>query len=75
MMRLGTRLECVESSPRVSGAGQDGIREFAGIRRRLAGRLSGVVKKLVGSWKEMLSTVAPPALVVIPPIPVFFRYA
>ncbi|RWV81873.1 hypothetical protein GW17_00056670, partial [Ensete ventricosum] len=45
-MRLGTRQECVESSPRVSGACQDSTREFARRRLRLAGRLSGVAEKL-----------------------------
>ncbi|RWW87208.1 hypothetical protein BHE74_00003981 [Ensete ventricosum] len=48
MMWLGTRLECVGSSLRVSGACQDGAREFAGRRRRLVGRLSGVAERLVG---------------------------
>ncbi|RRT47580.1 hypothetical protein B296_00040961 [Ensete ventricosum] len=48
-MRLGTRLECIGSSPRVSGACQDGIREFVGRRPRLAGRLSGVAERLAGS--------------------------
>ncbi|RZS20886.1 hypothetical protein BHM03_00053456 [Ensete ventricosum] len=47
-MRLGTRLECIGSSPKVSGACQDGIREFVGRRPRLAGRLSGVAKRLAG---------------------------
>ncbi|RZR75907.1 hypothetical protein BHM03_00000489 [Ensete ventricosum] len=45
-MRLGTRLECIESSPRVSGAYQDDAREFTGRRPRLAGRLSVVVERL-----------------------------
>ncbi|RZR93381.1 hypothetical protein BHM03_00021875 [Ensete ventricosum] len=49
MMWLGTRLECVGSSLRVSGACQDGAREFAGRRRRLVGRLSGVAERLVGN--------------------------
>ncbi|RWW18648.1 hypothetical protein GW17_00017350 [Ensete ventricosum] len=43
-MWLGTRLECVGSSSRVSGACQDGAREFAGRRPRLTKRLSGVVE-------------------------------
>ncbi|RWV81456.1 hypothetical protein GW17_00057125 [Ensete ventricosum] len=51
MMRLGTRLECVGSSPRVSGVCQDGAREFAGRRPRPTGRLSGVVEWLVRSWE------------------------
>ncbi|RRT59305.1 hypothetical protein B296_00043250 [Ensete ventricosum] len=45
-MQLRTRLECVGSSPRVSGACQDSAREFIGRRPRLTGRLSGVAKKL-----------------------------
>ncbi|RWW48453.1 hypothetical protein BHE74_00045470 [Ensete ventricosum] len=51
-MRLGTCLECVGSSPRVSGACQDSIREFAKRRSRLSGRLSGVVEKLIGNRQE-----------------------
>ncbi|RWW55670.1 hypothetical protein BHE74_00037673 [Ensete ventricosum] len=51
MMRLGTRLECVGSSPRVSGVCQDGAREFAGRKPRPTGRLSGVVERLVRSWE------------------------
>ncbi|RWV79934.1 hypothetical protein GW17_00058867 [Ensete ventricosum] len=47
-IRLGTRLECVRSLPRVSGACQDGPREFTGRRPRLVRRLSGVAEKLVG---------------------------
>ncbi|RWW61413.1 hypothetical protein BHE74_00031527 [Ensete ventricosum] len=50
-MWLGTHLELVGSLPRVSGACQDGAREFAGRRPRLAGRLSGVAEKLAGSWE------------------------
>ncbi|RWW48701.1 hypothetical protein BHE74_00045230 [Ensete ventricosum] len=49
MMRLGTYLECIGSSLRVSAACQDGAREFAGRRSRLTGILSGVAKKLVRS--------------------------
>ncbi|RWW64630.1 hypothetical protein BHE74_00028120 [Ensete ventricosum] len=49
-MRLGTRQECIESLLRVSGTCQDGTREFAGRRSSLAGRLSGVAERLVGSW-------------------------
>ncbi|RWW50039.1 hypothetical protein BHE74_00043724 [Ensete ventricosum] len=47
-MRLGTRQECVGSSPRVLGVCQDGIREFAKRRSRLVGRLSRVAKMLDG---------------------------
>ncbi|RZR96829.1 hypothetical protein BHM03_00025886, partial [Ensete ventricosum] len=50
-MRLGTHLECAGSLHRVLGACQDGVREFAGRRPRLAGRLSGVAEKLTGSRK------------------------
>ncbi|RRT45085.1 hypothetical protein B296_00054572, partial [Ensete ventricosum] len=52
-MRLGTYLECVKSSPRVSGACQDGTRVFVGRRSRLVRRLSGVVERLAGSWEAM----------------------
>ncbi|RRT75626.1 hypothetical protein B296_00006349 [Ensete ventricosum] len=48
-MRLGTRQECIGSSPRVSGACQDGAREFTRRRPRLAERLSGVAEKLAES--------------------------
>ncbi|RRT31995.1 hypothetical protein B296_00057367 [Ensete ventricosum] len=48
-MRLGTRLECVRSSSRVSGTYQDGVREFARRRPRLVGRLSGVAERLAES--------------------------
>ncbi|RZS28555.1 hypothetical protein BHM03_00062162 [Ensete ventricosum] len=48
-MRLGTRLEYVGSSLRVSGACHDCTREFTGRRPRLIERLSGVAKRLVGS--------------------------
>ncbi|RWV95487.1 hypothetical protein BHE74_00011369 [Ensete ventricosum] len=48
-MRLGTHQECVGISPRVSGVCQDGTREFARRRARLARRLSGVAEKLVGN--------------------------
>ncbi|RRT48128.1 hypothetical protein B296_00022792 [Ensete ventricosum] len=54
MMQLGTRLECVGSSPRVSGACQDGGREFTGRRPRLAGRLSRVGERLVGSLGDAM---------------------
>ncbi|RWV96542.1 hypothetical protein GW17_00040728 [Ensete ventricosum] len=50
-MRLGTHLECVGSSPKVSGACHDDTREFAGRRSRLAERLSGIAEKLAESWK------------------------
>ncbi|RWV83832.1 hypothetical protein GW17_00054507 [Ensete ventricosum] len=52
-MRLGTRVECVGSLPRVSRACQDGVREFVGRRPRLAGRLSGAAEKLTGSWEGL----------------------
>ncbi|RWW45240.1 hypothetical protein BHE74_00048936 [Ensete ventricosum] len=48
-MRLGTRRECVESSPRVSGVCQDGAREFVRRRPRLTEKLSGVAEKLAGN--------------------------
>ncbi|RRT38771.1 hypothetical protein B296_00041934, partial [Ensete ventricosum] len=48
-MQLGTRQECIGSSWRVSGAYQDGAREFARRRPRLARRLLGVAKRLAGS--------------------------
>ncbi|RWW58447.1 hypothetical protein BHE74_00034689 [Ensete ventricosum] len=51
-MRLGTRLECVGSSSRVSGTCQDGTREFIEKRPRLTRRLLGVAKRLAGSWKD-----------------------
>ncbi|RWW41906.1 hypothetical protein BHE74_00052576 [Ensete ventricosum] len=53
IMQLGTRLECVGNSLRVSGVYQDGVREFAKKRSRLAGRLSGVVAKLAGVGKVL----------------------
>ncbi|RZR98122.1 hypothetical protein BHM03_00027433 [Ensete ventricosum] len=40
------------SSLRVSGAGQDGAREFARRRSRLVGRSLRVVEKLAGSWED-----------------------
>ncbi|RWV81582.1 hypothetical protein GW17_00056979 [Ensete ventricosum] len=52
-MWLGTRLECVGSLPRVSGACQDGAREFAERRPRLAERLSGVTENLTESWEGL----------------------
>ncbi|RWW75182.1 hypothetical protein BHE74_00016811 [Ensete ventricosum] len=50
---MGTRLECVGSSPRVLGACQDSSREFAGRRPSLVKRLSEVAEKLVGSCKGL----------------------
>ncbi|RWV88662.1 hypothetical protein GW17_00049225 [Ensete ventricosum] len=50
-MQLGTRLGCVGSFSRVSGACQDSAREFAGRRPRLTRRLSRVAEKLAQSWK------------------------
>ncbi|RWW02418.1 hypothetical protein GW17_00034495 [Ensete ventricosum] len=52
-MRLGTHLECVRSSSRVSGACQDGVREFVRRRPRLVGRLSRVAERLAESWEEI----------------------
>ncbi|RZS06421.1 hypothetical protein BHM03_00037067 [Ensete ventricosum] len=49
-MLLGTRLECIGSSLRVSGVCQDGAREFVG-------RLTGVAKMLAGSWEGLTTTV------------------
>ncbi|RWW00091.1 hypothetical protein GW17_00036967 [Ensete ventricosum] len=51
-MRLGTYLECIGSSLRVSGVCQDGTREFVEKRPRLAERLSGVAKRLVKSLDD-----------------------
>ncbi|RWW68306.1 hypothetical protein BHE74_00024184 [Ensete ventricosum] len=48
-MHLGTRQECVRSSPRVSGVCHDDTREFAIRRSRLVGRLSRVAEKLAGN--------------------------
>ncbi|RWW59804.1 hypothetical protein BHE74_00033238 [Ensete ventricosum] len=56
-MQLGTRLECIGSSPRVSGVCQDGAREFARRRSRLAGRLTGVAERLTRSWEEITSSL------------------
>ncbi|RZR98644.1 hypothetical protein BHM03_00028038 [Ensete ventricosum] len=53
-MRLGTHQECVGSLLRVSGACQDGTREFARRRPRLIERLSGVAEKLIGSWDGLV---------------------
>ncbi|RRT68614.1 hypothetical protein B296_00024736 [Ensete ventricosum] len=52
-MQLGTCQEYVGSSPWVSGACQDGAREFDRRRPRLAGRLSRVAEKLVESWEGL----------------------
>ncbi|RZS11015.1 hypothetical protein BHM03_00042309 [Ensete ventricosum] len=57
-MRLGTRLDIVGSSPRVSGACQDGAREFTGRRRSLVKRLSGVAERLAGS-REVIANLSP----------------
>ncbi|RWV77082.1 hypothetical protein GW17_00062143 [Ensete ventricosum] len=48
-MQLGTRKECVRSSPKVSGVCQDGARVFARRRPRPVRRLSGVAEKLTGN--------------------------
>ncbi|RWW44186.1 hypothetical protein BHE74_00050077 [Ensete ventricosum] len=53
MIRLGTRLECVESSPRVSGPCQDDAREFIGRRPRLVEILSGVAERLARSIRKI----------------------
>ncbi|RWV81073.1 hypothetical protein GW17_00057544 [Ensete ventricosum] len=52
-MRLRTRLECVGSSPRVSGVCYDGAREFTERRSRLVERLSGEAEKLAGSCEGL----------------------
>ncbi|RWW04374.1 hypothetical protein BHE74_00045295 [Ensete ventricosum] len=85
-MRLGTRLECIRSSPRVSGACEDDTREFTGRRLRLAGRLSRVAEKLAGSdsciahadgcivvaqESGQQATVGPPRLAALWPVPYF----
>ncbi|RWW51220.1 hypothetical protein BHE74_00042450 [Ensete ventricosum] len=49
MMQLETRLKCVGSSLRASGAWQDGTKAFTGRRLRLVGRLSGIAEKLARS--------------------------
>ncbi|RWW49701.1 hypothetical protein BHE74_00044091 [Ensete ventricosum] len=49
-MRLGTHQECIGSLLRVSGAYQDGAREFTGRRLRLVERLSRVVERLGGRF-------------------------
>ncbi|RRT61809.1 hypothetical protein B296_00027617 [Ensete ventricosum] len=63
MIRLGTRLECVESSPGISGPYQDNAREFIGRRPRLVEILSGVAERLarrlddiVGARREFTRT-------------------
>ncbi|RZS16157.1 hypothetical protein BHM03_00048117 [Ensete ventricosum] len=48
-MRLGTRQECVGSSPSVLGVYQDSAKEFARRSLRLARRLSGIAEKLIGN--------------------------
>ncbi|RRT84937.1 hypothetical protein B296_00004771 [Ensete ventricosum] len=52
-MLLGTRLEYIRSSPRVSGVCKDSAREFTRRRLRLTERLSGVAERLAGSWKGL----------------------
>ncbi|RWW47442.1 hypothetical protein BHE74_00046572 [Ensete ventricosum] len=56
-MWFGTRLECIGSLPRVSGACQDGTREFVGRRPRLAGRLSRVAEKVTGIRKDFAESI------------------
>ncbi|RZR99423.1 hypothetical protein BHM03_00028965 [Ensete ventricosum] len=56
-MRLGTRQECVESSPRVSGVCQDGASigpssdDAVGSRRKFARRSTEGIEKLAGNMK------------------------
>ncbi|RZS22101.1 hypothetical protein BHM03_00054831 [Ensete ventricosum] len=52
-MRLGTRQVCIESSLMILGVYQDGTREFAERRQRLTERLSGLAKRLAGSWEGL----------------------
>ncbi|RWW69266.1 hypothetical protein BHE74_00023147 [Ensete ventricosum] len=52
-MRLGTRQECIGSSPRVSRVYHNGTKEFVGRRPRLTGRLSRVAERLGGSWEGL----------------------
>ncbi|RRT63430.1 hypothetical protein B296_00026793 [Ensete ventricosum] len=52
-MRLRTCLKCIGSSSRVSGVCQDGTREFARRRLKLAKRLSGVAEMLTKSWEGL----------------------
>ncbi|RWW00493.1 hypothetical protein GW17_00036545 [Ensete ventricosum] len=54
MMRLGTFLECVGSSLRVSGACQNDAREFVRRRARLVGRLLGLAEELAGRLDDMV---------------------
>ncbi|RWV79107.1 hypothetical protein GW17_00059814 [Ensete ventricosum] len=56
-MRLGTRQKCIGGLPRVSGACQDGTREFTKRRPRLTRRLSGVVEKLAESCNGLVMDV------------------
>ncbi|RWW32347.1 hypothetical protein GW17_00002981 [Ensete ventricosum] len=56
-MRLETRQDYVGSSLRVSGVYQDGVREFARRRSRLAERLSRVAEKLTGSYDSLVMDV------------------
>ncbi|RWW07656.1 hypothetical protein GW17_00028950 [Ensete ventricosum] len=60
-----------EACRRRSGDCHDDAREFARRRPRLAGRLSRVAEKLVGSW--LLLSAAPLAPVVALPIRGFFE--
>ncbi|RZS10576.1 hypothetical protein BHM03_00041825 [Ensete ventricosum] len=60
-----------EACRRRSGDCHDNAREFARRRPRLAGRLSRVAEKLVGSW--LLLSAAPLAPVVALPIRGFFE--
>ncbi|RRT61140.1 hypothetical protein B296_00022495 [Ensete ventricosum] len=76
-MRLRTRLECVRSSRRVSGAYQDGAREFAGRRLRLVGRLSRVAEWLARTTAldfKQLSVAEPSRPAAEPPVPKIFEY-
>ncbi|RWW06540.1 hypothetical protein GW17_00030124 [Ensete ventricosum] len=52
-MLLGTGLEYIRSSSRVSGVCQDSAREFTGRRLRLTERLSRVAERLAGSWEGL----------------------
>ncbi|RRT68101.1 hypothetical protein B296_00038624 [Ensete ventricosum] len=68
-MQLETRLECVESLLRLSGACQDGAREFVRRRPRLTGRLSGIAQKLLGIGIGKVKGITfPEILAVVPPV-------
>ncbi|RRT45098.1 hypothetical protein B296_00015048 [Ensete ventricosum] len=86
-MRLGTCMECIGNWLRVSGACQDGAKEFVGRRSRLDRRLLGIAEKHAGSdgWTAQaddcttrilfsgwLSTVGLLASTVVPLVPNFF---